>query len=235
MSAIKGHQDLQYEAFLANKALNATGLIKFSFGNASVADRSSERIAVKPSGVSYDKLTPADMVVLDFEGNIVGGALRPSTDTPTHLLILRHFANANSVIHTHSPMATAFAQAGVPLKCFGTTHADYFSSDIPVTRALSATEIESAYEHNTGIAIIEAFESVDAFSTPAVLVKSHGPFTWGENWRKAIENAEALEFCAGIAISTLSLDPGLSRIPLILHQKHHMRKNGPNAYYGQST
>jgi L-ribulose-5-phosphate 4-epimerase len=227
------YQKIQKEAYLANKALYATGLVKFSFGNVSVTDRALGLMAIKPSGVAYAALKPSDMVVVDFDGKIVRGSLRPSSDTPTHLVLLKNLLHVNSVVHTHSPMATAFAQAGTPLKCLGTTHADYFAGDVPVTRKLADKEIKSMYEHNTGNVILEAFRSKDPAAIPAVLVQSHGPFTWGADWKQAIENAEALELCAGMAFLSMSISPGVCRIPKSLNEKHHRRKHGPDAYYGQ--
>jgi len=233
MTTTKKYKELQKEAYMANKKLHSTGLVKFSFGNVSVADRSLGVMAIKPSGVAYTELKESDMVVVDFDGKIIRGTLRPSSDTPTHLVILKNFLHANSVVHAHSPMATAFAQAGFPLKCLGTTHADYFAGDVPVTRRLTDEEIRSMYERNTGHVILEAFRSKDPEVIPAILVQSHGPFAWGKNWMAAIENAEALEFCAHIACSAITISPKASRISKTLHQKHFLRKHGPDAYYGQ--
>jgi L-ribulose-5-phosphate 4-epimerase len=229
----RGYKKLQREAYLANKKLYSTGLVKFSFGNVSVVDRSLQVMAIKPSGVSYTELNEYDIVVVDFNGKIIRGSLRPSSDTPTHLAILKQFLEANSVVHTHSPIATAFAQAGVPLKCLGTTHADYFAGEVPVTRRLSDKEIKSTYERNTGKVILETFNSKDSTTIPAVLVHSHGPFTWGEDWGAAIENAEALEYCAHIALQALRINPKTLKISKTLHKKHYSRKHGPHSYYGQ--
>ena len=159
--------------------------------------------------------------------------MRPSSDTPTHIILLNHFTKATSVVHTHSPNAVAFAQAGVPLKCYGTTHADYFSKQIPVTRKLLKSEIEVDYELNTGIAILEAFMTIDPSQVQGVLVRNHGPFTWANGWKNAIENAEALELCAQLALNTLIINSKASSLPKTLHQKHYLRKHGPSAYYGQ--
>lgn len=227
------YKRLQREAYLANKKLYSTGLVRFSFGNVSVVDRSLQVMAIKPSGVAYTELNESDMVVVDLNGKIIRGSLRPSSDTPTHLAILKHFLHANSVVHTHSPIATAFAQAGVALKCMGTTHADYFAGDVPVTRRLSDKEIKSRYERNTGQVILETFNSKDSMTIPAVLVHSHGPFTWGADWRAAIENAEALEYCAHIALQALKINSKILKISKTLHNKHFSRKHGPNSYYGQ--
>jgi L-ribulose-5-phosphate 4-epimerase len=233
MNMTRRYKRLQREAYLANKKLHSTGLVKFSFGNVSVVDRSLQVMAIKPSGVAYTELNESDIVVVDFNGKIIRGSLRPSSDTPTHLAILKHFLHASSVVHTHSPIATAFAQAGVALKCLGTTHADYFAGDVPVTRRLSDKEIKSGYEKNTGRVILETFNSKDSKAIPAVLVHSHGPFTWGADWWAALENAEALEFCASIAMLAMRINPKAPRISKILHDKHHSRKHGPHSYYGQ--
>jgi L-ribulose-5-phosphate 4-epimerase len=228
------YESLQEEAWAANRALHASGLVALTFGNVSVADRESGIFSIKPSGVSYEKLKPSDMVVLDFEGAIVAGTMRPSSDTPTHRALLNNFSDSNSIVHTHSPKAVAFAQAGKSLDCLGTTHADYFHGPVPITRALSSQEIGTDYEMNTGKVILEAFENREPLSTPAVLVGGHGPFTWGESWEKAIENAIALELCASMAIDALLLNPQASPLCAHLQSKHHSRKHGPTAYYGQA-
>ncbi|CAM8655863.1 AraD Ribulose-5-phosphate 4-epimerase and related epimerases and aldolases [Candidatus Methylacidiphilaceae bacterium] len=233
MKMTQRYKNLQREAYLANKKLHLTGLVKFSFGNVSVVDRSRQVMAIKPSGVAYTELKESDIVVVDFNGKVISGTLRPSSDTLTHLAILKSFLHANSVVHTHSPMATAFAQAGVALKCLGTTHADYFAGDVPVTRRLSDKEIKSSYERNTGQVILETFNSKDSKATPAVLVHSHGPFTWGADWGAAIENAEALEYCAHIALLALKINPKTLKISETLHNKHFSRKHGLHSYYGQ--
>lgn len=227
------YESLQEEAWEANIALHASGLVPLTFGNVSVADRESGIFSIKPSGVGYEKLKPSDMVVLDFEGEIVAGTLRPSSDTPTHRVLLNNFIDSNSIVHTHSPKAVAFAQAGRPLECLGTTHADYFHGPVPITRALSREEIETDYELNTGKVILEAFENRASLSTPAVLVIGHGPFTWGVSWEKAIENAIALELCAAMAIDALLLNTQGATLCSHLQSKHHSRKHGPQAYYGQ--
>jgi L-ribulose-5-phosphate 4-epimerase len=227
------YESLQEEAWAANRALHASGMVSLTFGNVSVADRESGFFSIKPSGVGYQKLNPSDMVVLDFDGAIVAGTLRPSSDTPTHRVLLKKFSDSNSIVHTHSPKAVAFAQAGLPLECFGTTHADYFHGSVPITRALSNQEIETDYELNTGKVILESFENRIPLSTPAVLVNGHGPFTWGESWGKAIENAIALELCASIAIDAILLNPQAFQLCTLLQSKHHSRKHGPTAYYGQ--
>ena len=228
------YKSLQEEACEANRALHASGLVPLTFGNVSVADNEEGIFSIKPSGVVYKKLKPSDMVVIDFDGVIIAGTLRPSSDTPTHRVLLNRFAQATSIVHTHSPKAVAFAQAGKTLECLGTTHADYFQGPVPITRALSREEIGTDYELTTGKVILETFEDMDSLSTPAVLVSGHGPFTWGINWEKAIENAIALELCAAMAIDALLLNPEVSPLCTHLQLKHHSRKRGPTAYYGQA-
>lgn len=206
--------NLQEATFNANRALFESGLALLTFGNLSLADRKAGVFVIKPSGVGYTKIKPSDIVVLDFEGTVVLGKMRPSSDTHTHRLLLREFKEVSSVVHTHSPKATAFAQAGKPLDCFGTTHADYFHGSVPVTRSLTPSEIESDYELNTGRAILEAFTKISPYDIPAVLVSGHGSFAWGSSWEKAIETAIALELCASMAIDTLLLNP----------QKNHSKR-----------
>lgn len=224
---------LREEAWSANRALHAQGLASLTFGNVSVADRRASVFSIKPSGIGYEQLTPDDMVVVDFDGAVVAGDLRPSSDTPTHRLLLNQFEKMNSVVHTHSPKAVAFAQAGRPLECLGTTHADYFHGSVPVTRALTPPEIESDYEANTGRVILETFAGQNPQDLPAVLVRGHGPFVWGPSWVKAIENAAALELCAAVALDVLLLNSQTSPLCVHLRSKHHSRKHGPTAYYGQ--
>ena len=227
------YRDIQEECCEANRALPATGLVDLTFGNVSVADRARGVFAIKPSGVDYDKLTPADMVVLDFDGMIVEGTLRPSSDTPTHRRLFLAFEGVRSVVHTHSRTAVAFAQAARGLPCFGTTHCDYFHGEVPVTRGLTKEEIEADYEWETGNVIVETFAGLDPLSVPAVLVRHHGPFAWGPTGPKAVETAFALEIVAHMAMMTLALAPGLAPVPQALHDKHFLRKHGPGAYYGQ--
>lgn len=227
------YKSLQEQAWAANQALYSSGLVSLTFGNISVADQKSAVFSIKPSGVSYQKLQPADMVVLDFDGVVLAGKLRPSTDTPTHRLLLQELKKVSSVVHTHSPKATAFAQAGKPLDCFGTTHADYFHGSVPVSRSLTPSEIESDYELNTGRAILEGFTKISPYDIPAVLVSGHGSFAWGSSWEKAIESAIALELCASIAMDTLLLNPQKTTLNARLIGKHYSRKHGATAYYGQ--
>lgn len=227
--------EIREECCEANRQLPATGLADLTFGNVSVLDADSGVFAIKPSGVDYDKLTPADMVLVDLEGEIVEGELRPSSDTPTHRRLFQAFGGGGvrSVVHTHSRHAVAFAQAGREIPCFGTTHADYFYGAVPVTRSLEAAEINEAYEWETGNVIVETFAQIEPLDIPAVLVRHHGPFAWGKSGAKAVETAYALEAVAQMARETLLLDPAAAPIPGTLHDKHFLRKHGKNAYYGQ--
>ncbi|MFQ3669848.1 MAG: L-ribulose-5-phosphate 4-epimerase AraD [Verrucomicrobiia bacterium] len=218
----------------ANRRLPATGLVDLTFGNVSVLGPNRDLFAIKPSGVPYADLTPADIVLVSVaDGRIVEGHLRPSSDTPTHRRLYQAFTSARAVVHTHSRRAVAFAQAGRPIPCLGTTHADYFRGDIPVTRHLTAHEVAGDYEWATGEVIVERFQELDPEAVPAVLVRSHGPFTWGPNPDKAVENAEALEIVAGLALDTLRIEPTPPPIPEPLLERHFSRKHGPNATYGQ--
>lgn len=226
-------EELKREAYEANVALPRHGLINLTFGNASAIDRSRGIFAIKPSGVDYAALRPEDMVLVDLEGNQVEGRLRPSSDTPTHRRLFLAFGAIGGVVHTHSSRATAFAQAGRAIPIFGTTHADYFAGEVPVTRKLTPDEIASAYEWETGNVIVERFAGVDPLDFPGVLVNRHAPFTWGPTVAKAVEVAVAVECIAHLALMSLQLEPGLAAIePELLH-KHFKRKHGPGAYYGQ--
>jgi L-ribulose-5-phosphate 4-epimerase len=230
---VSRHDDIREECCAVNRALGASGLVDLTFGNASVLDRDACVFAVKPSGVGYDTLTPDDMVLVDLEGRVVGGALRPSSDTPTHAVLLAAFAGARSVIHTHSRHAVAFAQAERPIPRLGTTHADYFRGAVPLTRALTAEEIAADYEANTGRVILEAFAGRDPMDVPAVLVRHHGPFVWGASGAGALEVASALEIVAQMAAQTLALSPSAAGPGEALGEKHFTRKHGAAAYYGQ--
>jgi L-ribulose-5-phosphate 4-epimerase len=228
------YQDIKEECYEANLLLPEYKLIDLTFGNVSVADRALGVFAIKPSGVDYSTMTADDMVIVDFEeGKAVENPLRPSSDTPTHRRLFQAFAGIRSVVHTHSRNAVAFAQAGRAIPCFGTTHADYFYGEVPVTRAMTAEEIQSGYEWETGNVIVECFRSLDPAQTPAVLVQSHGPFAWGPSGSKAVENAFALEIVAEMAMKALGLNPQLASIPQALLDKHFLRKHGAGAYYGQ--
>ncbi|MGA2794936.1 MAG: L-ribulose-5-phosphate 4-epimerase AraD [Roseiarcus sp.] len=227
-------KELKREAFEANVALPRHGLINLTFGNASAIDRASGVFAIKPSGVDYAALRPDDMVLVDLEGNKVEGSLNPSSDTPTHRKLFLAFAGIGGVVHTHSSHATAFAQAGRPIPIFGTTHADYFNGDVPVTRKMTPKEIASAYEWETGNVIVERLAGLDPADYPGVLVSRHGPFTWGPSVAKAVEAAVAVECVAHMALMSLQLAPDLAPIEPELLNKHFKRKHGPGAYYGQT-
>ena len=228
-------QDLRDEVCRANLALVEAGLVTGTFGNVSGVDRDAGLMVIKPSGVPYEKLTGATMVPVSLEtGEVVESDYRPSSDTPTHLELYRAFA-VGGIAHTHSESATAFAQAHTPIPCLGTTHADFFSSDVPVTRPLTQEEVEGEYERNTGLVIVETFESlgVTPSDMPAVLVASHGPFAWGQNALAAAEHAQMLEYVARLALETRIIAPGIDTPAPFLIAKHHNRKHGPGAYYGQ--
>ncbi len=225
--------ELKREAFEANLALPKHGLVHLNFGNASAIDRRRGIVAIKPSGVGYDRLRVSDMVLVDLDGKRVEGTLRPSSDTPTHLVLYRSFKAAGGVAHTHSTHATAFAQAGLAIPVLGTTHSDYFNGPVPVTRELSKREIVGSYEVETGRVIVERFLRLDPEEVPGVLVNRHGPFTWGRTVAGAVENAVALELCAQLAVHTLKLRPAARKFPAALLDRHFHRKHGAGAYYGQ--
>jgi len=228
--------ELKREAYEANLALPKHGLINLTFGNASAIDRAKGIFAIKPSGVAYVDLQVEDMVLIDLDGKQVEGTMRPSSDTPTHRRLFLGFPDICGVVHTHSSHATAFAQAGREIPIFGTTHADYFYGNIPVTRKMTPAEIGSgAYEWETGNVIVELFASrgLDPADFPAVLVNRHAPFTWGKTVAKAVEIAVAAECIAHMALMSLQLEPALPLIESSLRDKHFKRKHGPGAYYGQ--
>jgi L-ribulose-5-phosphate 4-epimerase len=230
------YDELKQRVLRANLALVEAGLVTLTWGNASAADREQGVMAIKPSGVPYPKLQPSDMVVLSIaSGEIVEGTNRPSSDTPTHLLLYQQFPSVGGIAHTHSMFGTCFAQANREIPCFGTTHADNFYGAIPVTRQLTPAEIARDYELNTGKAIVELFHGsrIDPANVPGVLIASHAPFAWGPTPEKAVENAIVLEFTAHMAIHTLALNPRVSPIPQPLLDKHFLRKHGSGAYYGQ--
>lgn len=227
-------EELKREAYEANIALPKHGLINLTFGNASAIDRAKGIFAIKPSGVDYAVLKPEDMVLVDLEGKKVEGKLNPSSDTPTHRRLFLAFESIGGVVHTHSSHATAFAQAGRSIPIFGTTHADYFNGDIPVTRKMTAQEIANAYEWETGNVILERFKGLDPLDFPAVLVNRHAPFTWRPTVAGAVEVAVAVECIAHMALMSLQLEPKLPTIEPELLNKHFKRKHGPGAYYGQA-
>ncbi len=226
---------LKEQVYQANMQLPQYGLVTFTWGNVSGIDRETGLFVIKPSGVDYDKLKPEDMVVMDLEGNKVEGDLNPSTDTDTHMELYKAFPEIGGVVHTHSTYAVAWAQAGLDIPCYGTTHADYFYGDIPCARNLTAEEIEEAYEKNTGKVIIEAFEGRNPMHTPGVVCRNHGPFTWGKDCFAAVYHAVVLEKVAEMAMLTRQVNPEAGRAPQIIQEKHFLRKHGPNAYYGQGN
>lgn len=224
---------LREEVYEANLELVRRGLVVFTFGNASGFDKQSGRVAIKPSGVPYDALTPGDLVVTDLDGKILEGSLRPSSDLPTHLALYRAFEGIHGVVHTHSRYATAWAQAASPIPCFGTTHADYFRGAVPVTDHMRPHEIESEYEWNTGQVIIRRFENLDPKISTAVLVAGHAPFCWGATPTAAAHTAVVLEEIAHLAYLTVTIKADAVCISDHLRDKHFLRKHGPGAYYGQ--
>jgi L-ribulose-5-phosphate 4-epimerase len=230
---MSGYHEIQEECCQANLALLKLGLVDLTFGNASVADPRDGIFAIKPSGVSFAELEPGHMVVVDYEGNVVKGSLKPSSDAPTHRRLFLAFPEIRSVVHTHSRAAVAFAQAGRGIPCLGTTHADHFYGEVPVTREMRAEEIAAAYEWETGNVIVERFQEIDPMQVSAVLVRSHGPFAWGTSGANAVENALALEMVAEMARRSLELNPETAPIPKALLDRHFFRKHGPGAYNGQ--
>ena len=228
--------ELREIAYAANRKLAETGLVLGTFGNVSAVDRAAGIFVIKPSGVPYETLTPAHMVPVSLKsGKVVDSDLRPSSDTPTHLELYRGFPSIGGVAHTHSEYATVFAQARQCIRCMGTTHADYFRGDIPVTRPMSEEEVERDYEKNTGLVIVEAFSGMDLSPTeiPAVLVANHGPFAWGPDAFKAVEHAEVLEYLARVEWRVRAINPGAPRPAPFLVDRHYRRKHGADAYYGQ--
>ena len=226
-------EQLKEKVLKANLQLPKHGLVTFTWGNVSEIDRESGLIVIKPSGVEYDEMKAEHMVVVDLDGNVVEGNLRPSSDTPTHIELYKAFPEIGGVIHTHSTWATSWAQAGRSIPAYGTTHADYFYGPIPTTRQLTKEEVEEAYEKNTGTVIIEAFEGKDPKAVPGVVVSGHGPFAWGKDANAAVHNAVVMERAAEMALKTEMLNPEAKPIEQYLLDKHYMRKHGPNAYYGQ--
>lgn len=227
------YEELRKAVCEANIELQTQKLVIYSWGNVSGIDRAAGIVAIKPSGVSYDELTPDKMVLLDLDGNAIGGNLKPSSDTPTHLELYRNFKAVGGICHTHSPNATMWAQACREIPCFGTTHADYFYGSIPVTEAMTVDEIKSNYELNTGKVIVRRFAGIDPIQMPGVLVANHGPFTWGKKPAAAVEAAVVLEQIATTALGTIMINPNRNQIEKPLLDKHYLRKHGKNAYYGQ--
>lgn len=228
-------EQLKKEVYEANMLLPKHGLVTFTWGNVSGIDRESGLFVIKPSGVEYELLSPDDMVVVDLEGNKVEGKYNPSSDTPTHVVLYNRFREIGGVVHTHSPWATSWAQAGRDIPCYGTTHADYIYGEIPCVRNLTKEEIEEAYEKNTGVLIADEFERMnkDYIAVPAVLCKNHGVFTWGKDAHEAVHNAVVTEAVAKMAARSELINPQIQPAPQELQDKHYYRKHGANAYYGQ--
>ena len=229
------YRDLKERAWAANQEIPKRGLAIYTFGNVSALDAARGVVAIKPSGVAYDVLTPDDLVVVDLAGQVVEGSLRPSSDTATHLVLYRAWPGVAGVVHTHSSYATGWAQARMPIPIYGTTHADHLAEDVPCTAVMSDEAVERDYEVETGTQILECFANRDPMHTPMVLVAGHGAFTWGATPEKAIYNAAVLEELARMAFVTRSLDPRAARLPESLVRKHFARKHGPSAYYGQPS
>lgn len=226
-------EQLKEQVFQANLDLVKHGLVIFTWGNVSGIDREKGMVVIKPSGVSYEKMKASDMVVVDFDGNVVEGNLKPSSDTPTHLVLYKSFTNIGGVVHTHSEWATSWAQAGKGIPAIGTTHADYFYGEIPCTRKMTKAEIEGEYEKETGTVIVERFKNLNPDSIPGVLVNNHGPFSWGKNAGDAVHNAVVMEEVAKMTFRSLTLNPSVTMDQVLL-DRHYLRKHGKNAYYGQS-
>ncbi|MDD3336090.1 MAG: L-ribulose-5-phosphate 4-epimerase [Eubacteriales bacterium] len=227
---------LKQAVYEANMELPRRGLVTYTWGNVSGIDREKGLMVIKPSGVEYDELTPDDLVVLDLDGNIVDGELNPSSDTKTHLELYRAFPELGGIVHTHSPHAVAWAQAGKDIPCYGTTHADYFYGAVPCARSLTPEEVEADYEGNTGKVIVETFKErgLNPAHVPAVICRNHGPFTWGKDAAQAVYHAVVLEEVAKMALYTLQVNGNAEAAPQHVQDKHFMRKHGPDAYYGQT-
>jgi L-ribulose-5-phosphate 4-epimerase len=226
---------LRQQVWQANMDLEKHQLVTFTWGNVSGIDRQSGLVVIKPSGVAYENLSPENMVVVDFAGNVVQGDLNPSSDTATHIELYKAYPALAGVVHTHSMFATSWAQSGKAIPALGTTHADYFYGNVPCTRALTDAEIANDYERNTGTVIIETIADQDPMAIPGIIVKEHGPFSWGTSPDNAVHNAVVLERVAQMALNTLTINPQIERINPALLDKHYLRKHGANAYYGQKT
>ena len=225
-------EDLKKKVCQTNLELVQHGLVIFTWGNVSAIDRESGLVVIKPSGVSYDNMKPEDMVVVDLDGNVVEGDLKPSSDTPSNVVLYKAFPEIGGVVHTHSTYATAWAQAGKDIPNIGTTHADYFHDAVPCTADMTEAEVKGEYELETGNVIVKRFEGINPVHTPGVLVKNHGPFSWGKDAFEAVHNAVVLEQVAKMAFIAYSVNPSLTMNPLLV-EKHFSRKHGPGAYYGQ--
>ena len=227
--------ELREQVLEANLELDRKGLVLYTFGNASGIDRKQSLVVIKPSGVPYDVLKAEDLVIVDMEGKILEGALNPSSDVKTHLLLYREFPAIGGVVHTHSEFATGWAQAGTSIPCYGTTHADYFFGEVPITRPLTDEEIEQDYELNTGVVIADRFRQLDPIAVPGVLVANHAPFAWGKTPAAAAHNAVVLEYVAKLAFRTVVIEGEASTVSTRLLRKHYERKHGPKATYGQKS
>lgn len=228
-------EQLKKDVYDANMELQEKGMVIYTWGNVSGIDREKNLVVIKPSGVSYDSMKAEDMVVVDFDGNVVEGHYKPSSDTATHIVMYKTYPAIGGVVHTHSTWAVTFAQAGMSIPAFGTTHADYFYGDIPCTRDLTAEEIEEAYELNTGKVIVETIGDGDPMAIPGIVVKNHGPFAWGKTPAGSVYNAVVMDKVAEMAYNTMTLNPRVPRVPQYLLDKHYFRKHGANAYYGQGS
>ncbi|HCY53929.1 MAG TPA: L-ribulose-5-phosphate 4-epimerase [Kandleria vitulina] len=226
-------EDLKQEVYHANMDLPRYGLVTFTWGNVSGIDRESGYVVIKPSGVDYETMSADDMVVVDLDGHVVEGKYKPSSDTPTHIELYKAFPHIGGVVHTHSSWATSWAQSGRGIPCYGTTHADYMYGTIPCLRCLTKEEINTAYEKNTGVLIVDYFKDKDYEAVPAVLCKNHGPFTWGKDPHEAVHNAVVLEEVAKMAARCEQIEAHVQPAPQELQDKHYYRKHGENAYYGQ--
>lgn len=227
-------EELKKQVYEANMELPKRGLVTYTWGNVSGFDKETGYFAIKPSGVEYEELKPEDMVVMDLNGNKIEGKYNPSSDTATHIELYKAWPEVGGIVHTHSPWATQWAQAGRGIPSYGTTHADYFYGDIPCARSLTPEEIDEAYEKNTGLVIIETFADKNPKFVPGVLCTNHGPFAWGKDAKEAVHNAVVLEECAKMAYYTECINPRVQQIPKPLMDKHFLRKHGENAYYGQN-
>ena len=229
------YKDLKQECYEANMQLNALNLVVYTFGNVSAVDREKGVFAIKPSGVPYEDLKPEDIVIVDFDNNVVEGTLRPSSDTKTHAYLYKHWPNIGGVAHTHATYSVAWAQSQRDIPIFGTTHADHLTSDIPCAPPMADHLIEGNYEHNTGIQILDCFKekNLNYEETEMVLIGNHGPFAWGKNAAKAVYNSKVLEVVAEMAYLTLQINPNAPRLKDSLIKKHYQRKHGKDSYYGQ--
>lgn len=229
-------EELKKVVYEANMLLPKFGLVTFTWGNVSGIDREKGLVAIKPSGVDYEDLTPDDMVIVDLDGNVVEGKLKPSTDMPSHVEFYKAFPKIGGAVHTHSPWATSWAQAGRGIPCYGTTQADYLYGEVPCVRVLTKKEMDEGYERNTGVLVVDYFREMelDYEAMPAVLCKNHGPFTWGKSPVEAVHNAVVLEECAKMAARCEMINPKVLPAPQHLQDKHYFRKHGANAYYGQN-